>query len=335
MHDPLISVIVPIYNVGIYLEECLDSIVGQSWRNLEIILVDDGSTDGSGDICDEYASRDPRIRVLHTANGGISRARNLGVEASTGDFIGFVDSDDFISLEMYRMLARALAAEDAVSSGVKVANVSGVALFYDNSDRIVPMRGSSEWLRRTDTVVGPSEIVRIFAADRTNHYVWTKLYSKEVFASGLRFKEGILDEDSLFIFELSVLMRDRGWAMVEIPDIHYWYRQRNGGICGSKAVRLRIDRMRNLDRISEALKDDPELTRLVTMQKARTLVILLDDMMAAPEMDWRKFREYYSRLRAIPVALVREACPRGLFRKYGMMMSAPHLTRIFLRLKRS
>lgn len=97
----LISVIVPVYNVEAYVAKCIESIQNQSYQNLEIILVDDGSTDDSGDICDQYAAYDDRIKVIHQENGGLSAARNTGIEAANGDYIGFVDSDDYIGLTVY------------------------------------------------------------------------------------------------------------------------------------------------------------------------------------------------------------------------------------------
>ena len=93
---PLISVIIPVYRVEKYLRQCVNSVISQTYTNLEIILVDDGSPDGSGKICDEYIIRDKRVRVIHQANQGLSAARNAGLEIAKGDFIGFVDSDDYI-----------------------------------------------------------------------------------------------------------------------------------------------------------------------------------------------------------------------------------------------
>ena len=103
---PLLSVIVPVYNVKDYVERCVDSIINQTYRNLEILIVDDGSTDGSGALCDVLAGRDSRIRVFHTANGGLSAARNVGIDAASGALIGFVDSDDWIEPDMYEFLYR-------------------------------------------------------------------------------------------------------------------------------------------------------------------------------------------------------------------------------------
>ena len=117
-----ISVVVPVYNVEQYLEKCVNSIINQTYKNLEIILVDDGATDKSGKLCDELAKLDNRIMVYHKKNGGLSDARNYGVERATGDYIGFVDSDDYIDAEMYEKLYEALKKEnvDVAESNIKI-----------------------------------------------------------------------------------------------------------------------------------------------------------------------------------------------------------------------
>ena len=99
-----ISVIVPVYNVENYLRRCVDSIINQTYKNLEIILVDDGSPDNCPVICDEYAQKDSRIKVIHKENGGLSSARNCGMDMATGEYIGFVDGDDWIESDMYKFL---------------------------------------------------------------------------------------------------------------------------------------------------------------------------------------------------------------------------------------
>ena len=108
MSTPLISVIVPVYNIENYLERCVNSIREQTYNNLEILLVDDGSTDSSGALCDRFAEADERIRVFHKENGGSSSARNLGIAEAKGEYLGFVDSDDYISANMYELLVGAL-----------------------------------------------------------------------------------------------------------------------------------------------------------------------------------------------------------------------------------
>ena len=97
---PLVSIVVPIYNVEKYIDKCVDSIINQTYKNLEIILVDDGSPDNCGDIADKYAELDNRIKVIHKSNGGLSDARNAGLDISTGEFICFIDSDDYVEMDM-------------------------------------------------------------------------------------------------------------------------------------------------------------------------------------------------------------------------------------------
>ena len=111
--DSLVSVIVPVYKVEKYLSKCLDSIVNQTYKNLEIILVDDGSPDNSGKICDEYAQKDSRIKVIHKENGGLSSARNAGLDIATGEYIAFADSDDSVHLDFVEKLYRAIKEENA------------------------------------------------------------------------------------------------------------------------------------------------------------------------------------------------------------------------------
>lgn len=107
-----ISVIVPVYNVEQFLPKCLDSIIGQTYPNLQIILVDDGSTDGCGEICDEYARKDNRIKVIHQENSGTVKARNSGISLATGDYLAFVDADDYLPFDAYQELSAAIESEN-------------------------------------------------------------------------------------------------------------------------------------------------------------------------------------------------------------------------------
>jgi len=111
--NPLISIIIPIYNAETYLEKCINSVISQTYSNLEIIIVDDGSTDGSPDICDDYANNEKRIVVIHKNNGGVSSARNKGLDVAKGEYIGFVDSDDYLEFDMYEKLYNSLISNNA------------------------------------------------------------------------------------------------------------------------------------------------------------------------------------------------------------------------------
>ena len=106
MNDPFISLIIPIYNVREYIEQCLDSVIAQDYENFEILLVDDGSTDGSEAVCDSYADKDPRIKVFHTENKGLSCARNIALDAAQGEYISFLDGDDWMEPGLFRNILK-------------------------------------------------------------------------------------------------------------------------------------------------------------------------------------------------------------------------------------
>lgn len=131
----MISVIIPVYNVESYLKRCLDSVINQSYQDLEIILIDDGSTDNSSKICDEYASNDPRVIVIHKQNAGQAAARNDGINIAKGEYIAFVDSDDWIELDMYELLMQAIidTKADIVASGLNMVYQNRVLNLNPNS----------------------------------------------------------------------------------------------------------------------------------------------------------------------------------------------------------
>ena len=164
---PLISVIVPIYNVEKYLDRCVDSIINQTYKNLEIILVDDGSPDNCPQMCDDYAKKDSRIKVVHKENGGLSDARNVGMEVATGEYVSFIDSDDYISLDFYETLLETIVDNDSdiVECGV-------VKFYEDNSfDKY------SDDLKVTnyDTVDGLEGLIN---ENPFKQHVWNKLYNQ-------------------------------------------------------------------------------------------------------------------------------------------------------------
>lgn len=215
---PLISIIVPVYNVKNYIEKCLDSICGQTYRNLEVIVVDDGSTDGSGALCDAYARKDNRIRVVHRENGGLSAARNEGLDMATGEYIGFVDSDDWIDPDMYQFLYDLLVTHDADVS---------VCSHYVESPRKIKIKYAS------DQVLDLSmpDAIRLLVEDNIiRNYAWDKLYKRSLFDDGLRFPQNRWFEDLAIMYR--VFYRTRKVVMKGHPKYHYMIR--TDSITGSK-----------------------------------------------------------------------------------------------------
>jgi len=139
MEKPIISVIIPVYNMEHYLERCMNSIINQSFKKLEIIIVDDGSTDNSGKMCDDYTLSDDRIKVIHKENGGLGFARNSGIEIATGKYISFIDSDDYINLDMYEKLYNTLITEKA-----DTCIYGYIRMINDNAQyiRTMPLKGT-------------------------------------------------------------------------------------------------------------------------------------------------------------------------------------------------
>lgn len=183
MQTPLISVIVPVYNVEPYLRRCVDSILRQTYRNLEILLIDDGSTDGSGTICDEYARQDARVRVIHQKNQGQAAARNHGIDQEKGGYLSFVDSDDFIEERMLETLYR-----DAAEAGVMLAaagfrKVSDAVAFSAPTEGIGP-----------EIMSGKEAIDSLLLSEEIGDFPWNKLYDRRLF-DGVRYPEGYIFED--------------------------------------------------------------------------------------------------------------------------------------------
>ena len=212
MHEqPLITVIVPVYNILEYLPRCVHSITAQTYQNLEILLIDDGSDDGTGELCDSLAEEDDRIRVLHKENGGSSSARNLGLQHAVGEYVGFVDSDDYIEPDMYEQLLAAIKEH-----AVKVAQIArdeiddqGVLL----PNICEPPKEPKVWESR--------DFLRELLLHRGDCSFCTKLLKRELFQED-RFPEGKLNED----FNLLVRMLPRIGRLVSLPEqgYHVFYR---------------------------------------------------------------------------------------------------------------
>lgn len=222
MND-LISVIIPIYNVEAYLEDCIDSIVKQRHKNLEIILIDDGSTDNCSAICDAWAEKDSRIKVIHKVNGGLSDARNAGLEVASGDYIAFVDSDDWILPEMYEKMLFTIKKEHA---DICACNIRSCYSDHEN-----------EWGCKEYTVGNSEQILDMLYSD-TKYPVsaWNKLYKRECWKE-LRFPVGKICEDAFTTYHL-VHNAER---IVQIPEAFYCYRIRPKSIMTSNFSIKRMD----------------------------------------------------------------------------------------------
>ena len=222
--NPQISIIVPVYNVEKYLRVCVDSLLNQRLDRFEIILVDDGSTDSSGVICDEYAERDKRVEVIHKRNGGLSSARNEALDVAKGDFIGFVDSDDYIMENMYKLLIKRMEEDEC--------DISVCNMLMQKSSGDVPYHKNA----KDEQFSRESTMTELIANRILTFSVCNKLFKKSIF-NGLRFKEGIILEDMDIIYKL--FHRARKVSYLSAPL--YYYRYNESSILRKPFTLKRID----------------------------------------------------------------------------------------------
>ena len=185
MNSAVISVIIPVYNVEKYLRRCVDSVVDQTYQKLEIILVDDGSLDGSSAICDEYASMDKRIKVIHKKNGGLSSARNAGLEVATGGYVAFVDSDDWIEKDTYEYCINLLAANDADYIQYEINDTDSPKKLVENPSETIKVYEGKDVL----------QYYMLRSTRRSGGYgVWGGVFKRYIL-DNLSFREGKINED--------------------------------------------------------------------------------------------------------------------------------------------
>lgn len=237
--DNLISVIIPIYNVEKYLTRCVDSIINQTYRNIEIILVDDESPDKCPEICDRYLNKDNRIKVIHKKNGGLSDARNKGMDIAKGDYIAFVDSDDYIALDMYENLISLIEKYNADISSCSVYK------FYEDED--INLNCNQEY--NVKVYSNEQALKSLIEEKEIKQTVWNKIYKKSVIKD-IKFEVGKIHEDEYWTYQII----GNANKIVHINKPMYYYLQRKDSIMGQEysAKRLNViySRKERLDYIA-------------------------------------------------------------------------------------
>lgn len=248
MRETKVSIIVPVYNVEKYLIRCISSIGNQTYQNIEIICVNDGSTDNSKSILDQYAEIDNRLRVLHKENGGLSSARNAGLDLVTGDIIMFIDSDDWIEANTVEDIVLAFKDKsiDCVTFGIKAYSEGNISQNLDGMNRYLKLK---------------YEGIVDFNFDRalkTNIHVCNKAFRADKIKD-LRFIEGLLYEDIFFMWYNFLHIN----KMFFLPDIYYHYRVHQGSITEStsaiKSFEKASHHLQNIDSLITALVSEPEV----------------------------------------------------------------------------
>ena len=246
MERVLVSIIIPVYNVEKYLRQCLDSVIGQTYKNLEIWLVDDGSKDSSGKICDEYAANDYRVNVIHKKNGGLSSARNVALDYITGKYVYFLDSDDFISNDLVAAYLEIITKYDADV-------VMGTSYEFSGNTNVK--------INHSDSICKPEVFTKIEALrmmlldEKLYHAAAGPLFKSDLYKN-IRFPEGVLYED----YATTYYVISMSQKIVYCDDKRNYYRIRQGSIMNSKVTDRDMVLLDIADKISHELVEEyPEL----------------------------------------------------------------------------
>ncbi|MDR1753719.1 MAG: glycosyltransferase [Eubacterium sp.] len=239
--SPLISVIIPVYKVEKYIRKCLGSVINQTYKNLEIILVDDGSPDNCGNICDEYAFLDKRIIVVHKENGGLSDARNAAIDIAKGEFITFVDSDDWISENMIELLYNDIVKND---SDISVTNP---VYYFENTG--LEKKGKFNKQKFCGSFSVEEALNGMFSAKIFDVTAWAKLYKASLF-NGIRYPKGLINEDEDVTYKLIFFSK----SVSVIEEELYYYLQRGESIMGVDFAPNRTDAVFILENMVKFIK---------------------------------------------------------------------------------
>lgn len=281
MGNDLISIIIPVYKVEEYLEKCIESVLKQTYTNLQIILVDDGSPDNCGKICYEYAKKDPRIEVIHKVNGGLSDARNVGIAKAKGKYIGFVDSDDYIKEDMYEILINLIKEYDA---DVSICNL------YDVIDGKEYIRNNENGIQEYSRL----EILKEVLLDKNiQSYAWNKLYKKELFDE-IKYPIGKKYEDigtTFYVFE-------KCNKIVVTSKPEYYYLKRSDSLVNNVTESTVLDYTDIIiQRYLYTQKNIEELRKYNNYYLAKTLITAHNDIEllgSISEKMQEKYKELYN-----------------------------------------
>ena len=223
----LISVIVPVYNIERYIGKCVESLIHQTYKKLEVLLIDDGSTDGSGYICDEYMHRDKRIKVIHKPNGGLSDARNRGLDNIEGDYVMFVDGDDYLDINMIQEMVE---VERKTNADICMSNI----IHVDKNGNLTTMYKNKY---KDQTVINNFEAMRLLTTEvKVSTSAWAKLYKVELFHT-IRFPVGKVHEDQFIMYKIFAKVHSVAFA----KRANYYYLYRSGSITNCGFIPERMD----------------------------------------------------------------------------------------------
>lgn len=266
----LVSVIVPIYKVEAYLPRCIESIINQTYTNLEILLVDDGSPDCCGELCDKYAHQDIRIKIFHKKNGGLSDARNFALDRMTGDYVTFIDSDDFVDLRYIEVLVGLLENSKA--------NVSMVGCQTFEDESLTTQYNGQPF---ESVVYTKEEALQRALKVQLRQSAWGKLYEKQVFEE-IRFPKGMLYEDLAIFYD--VIAESNGIAYTSLPLYKYFIRSES--IMRQPFKIQQMDEITIIDHEMKKLESiRPDLRDMIQARKVYSYLLVLSRILSSDDKD--------------------------------------------------
>lgn len=251
MDNIKVSVIIPVYNVQTYLARCLDSIINQTYSNLEIIIVDDGSTDGSAQIAQEYAMKDDRIKLISKDNGGLSSARNCGLNHANGNIISFIDSDDWLYHDAYANIVSCFNSHDVDLVMFKGKPVYGFEDKIDSAIKNIKILTQQDF---ADIIFGTKNRKGTISC-------WNKVYKTKLLED-IRFVEGVINEDIYFNYLVYKKIKNIAYIDAE----YYYYFQRTDSLSSGKIVKKSMDLLKMWDVVFEQ-ENDPNLKEIIKLNK--------------------------------------------------------------------
>lgn len=304
-----ISVIIPVYNVEKYFKKCIESVLAQTFKDIEILLIDDGSTDRSGEICDDFAKKDTRIRVIHKKNGGVSSARNCGIENATSPLIGFVDSDDYIDSDMYEVLYNELKKADADIAMCDLVNCYENQKIEKHNREIVEELNSEQAIRM------------VMEAKKTSVTPVNKLYKRYIFDE-IRYPEGKESEDAFVIVD--ILMRAN--KIVFTSKQKYYYIHRKGSITTSNFKEKDLNVIEAYQKNQNLIeKFYPELGDVAQMRYLWAHFYVLDKMMLSENVYDKKIEKQIIDVLRKNIWFILKDSRFNKSRKIAMMLLMVHL----------
>ena len=282
----MLTVVVPVYNVEKYLDRCVLSIISQTYENMEIILVDDGSKDKSGMICDGWMEKDSRIRVIHKANGGLADARNAGIDLSRGEYIAFVDGDDSIDRNMYEVMI-----DEMETSKAKIA-CCGKRKLYPSGKEVLTQNNSEKIVLSTSGAIG-----KLLSGVIIDESVCDKVFKRVLF-DGIRFPKGVINED----LPVMPYLFAKSERVVHVGEAFYNYHQNEGSITRSgysAKMHVYIDHLHDVK--SYIRKEFPELEMSLCLLIARYSCSMLYRLNSEPKdmktyfSDYQWYKEKFNR----------------------------------------